>query len=123
MRKLITILFMGSVTFLVHACYYDKEQLLTAPKGGGTAPATCASYSFKNDVSPIIQASCSNSSGCHGSGSSAGPGALVTYSEIRSASSQIQSSVLAGRMPLGSSLSSSQIQIINCWVKNGALNN
>ena len=105
---------------MAHACYYDKEQLLTPPK---TVTATCLNYSFTNDVSPIIQATCSKSTGCHASGSSSGPGALVTYSEISAASLQIQGSVLAGRMPLGSSLTSAQIQIINCWVKSGALNN
>ena len=120
MKKMMTILFIACAIFLAHACYYDKEQLLTPPK---TVTATCPNYSFATDVAPILQASCSNSAGCHGSGSSSGPGALVTYSEVSAAATQVQASVLAGRMPLGSTLTAAQLQIINCWVKNGALNN
>jgi hypothetical protein len=120
MKKLITILLIAGLVFIMHSCYYDKEQLLTPPK---TVNGPCAVYSFTTDVNPIIQSSCSNGSGCHGSGSTNGPGSLVTYTEIRNAVSQIQSSVLAGRMPLDSSLSAAQIKAIDCWVKNGAPNN
>ena len=121
MTKKLSILFLFvGTTYLLNACYYDKEQLLTPPKNTVT---TCLTYSFATQVNPIIQASCSNGVGCHGAGSSNGPGALTTYSQIQAASAQIQSSVTAGRMPLGSSLSSSQLQTINCWISNGALNN
>ncbi|HVM89745.1 MAG TPA: hypothetical protein VMT76_16265 [Puia sp.] len=102
------------------ACYYDKEQLLTPPKTSG---GTCQNYSFSTDVSPLITASCSNGSGCHGSGSTNGPGALTTYDEMKNAASQMQASILAGRMPLGSSLTSAQIQTITCWISNGTPNN
>ena len=118
--KKITIVLCIVIVGVVTGCYNDKEQLLTPPKSGTT---NCPNYSFTNDVSPIIQASCNQGSGCHASGSTNGPGSLVTYAEIKNASAQMQASILAGRMPLGSSLSTTDIQIINCWISNGSLNN
>ena len=118
---LLFLLIVVGLTFL-NACYYDKEQLLTPPKTVGTG-TTCVKDSFAVYINPIIQTSCANGSGCHGAGSSSGPGALTTYSQIQANATAIQGSVSAGRMPLGSSLSATQIQSITCWVNNGALNN
>ena len=115
------ILLLSSLLFF-SACYYDKEQLLTPP-GTGTGTSACQNFAFAANVSPIIMTSCSASSGCHGTGSSSGPGALTTYTEIKNAAAQIQSSIMAGRMPLGSSLSAAQLQTINCWINNGTPNN
>ena len=120
MKKRITLLILAGICAL-NACYYDKEQLLIPPKS--TAGSTCLNYSFTNDVNPLIVSRCNSGSGCHGSGSTSGPGELITFTEIKNASAQIQSSVLAGRMPLGSTLTTAQIQIINCWINNGSLSN
>ena len=120
MRKIIIISIIVISTLPFSACYYDKEQLLLPPKTGTTI---CVNYSFTNDVSPVFQTTCNNGSGCHGSGSSNGPGALVTYAEVKNASVQIKGSVSAGRMPLGSGLTSAQLTTITCWIGNGALNN
>ncbi|HET6768383.1 MAG TPA: hypothetical protein VFH08_13325 [Chitinophagaceae bacterium] len=100
--------------------------------GGGTppppppppSPSSCSSTSakFSADVNPIIQNSCAIS-GCHGNGSGNGPGALVTFEQIRNAASQIKTAVVNRSMPRGGTLSNAQIQIISCWVDNGALNN
>jgi hypothetical protein len=117
MKKILVLLV---TTVGMAGCYYDKENLLTPPK---TAGGTCQNYSFSTTVSPLVVGSCSNGSGCHGTGSTNGPGALTTYDEMKSASSQMQASILAGRMPLGSTLSSSQIQVITCWISNGTPNN
>lgn len=120
MKRISILLGIALAPLLLNSCYYDKEQLLLPPK---TATANCQNYSFTNDVSPLIQTSCNNGTGCHASGSSNGPGSLVTYNEVKNAAAQIQSSIMAGRMPLGSSLTSAQIQLITCWISNGALNN
>ncbi|MBS1665888.1 MAG: hypothetical protein JST58_00775 [Bacteroidetes bacterium] len=119
---LLFLLIVVGLIFL-NACYYDKEQLLTPPKTVGTGSSTCVKDSFAVYINPMIQTSCANGSGCHGAGSSSGPGALTTYSQIKANATAIQASVSAGRMPLGSPLSASQIQSITCWVNNGALNN
>lgn len=120
MKKMIILFACTSCILLINGCYYDKEQLLTPPKTGNSY---CLNYSFTADVSPLIQASCNSGVGCHAAGSTNGPGALVTYTQIKNASAQVQASILAGRMPLGTPMSTTHIQIINCWINNGSLNN
>jgi hypothetical protein len=120
MKKITILLLFAAGLLLINGCYYDKEQLLTPPK---TGTSYCLNYSFAADVSPVIQTSCNTGSGCHATGSTNGPGALVTFTEIKNASTQVQASILAGRMPLGTSMSTTNIQIINCWINNGSLNN
>ena len=77
---------------------------------------------FSNDVLPITSTRCAIS-GCHGSGSSNGPGELITYQQIFNARSNIRSAVVSGLMPQGSSLSDAQISAIVCWIDSGAPNN
>jgi len=95
-------------------------------EGGATLPpSSCASTpaKFSSDVNPIIQGSCASSSGCHGNGSSNGPGALTTFDQIKNAASAIRAAVVSKRMPLSGSLTDAQIQAIACWADNGAINN
>jgi hypothetical protein len=75
------------------------------------------------DVNTIIQSSCTQNSGCHGSGSSRGPGALLTYTQIYNARTSIKSAVASGEMPQGGSLSSDEKNAIICWIENGAQEN
>jgi len=79
--------------------------------------------SFVFDVSPVFQLSCANGSGCHGSGSNNGPGALLTYTQIFNDREEIRSVVASGHMPLNGSLTASQKNTILCWIDNGAQNN
>ncbi len=81
------------------------------------------SLSFTTDVYPIILASCATRSACHGSGSNNGPGPLLTYAQINSSKSDIQSSVASGEMPREGSLSANEKNIIICWITNGASDN
>lgn len=94
---------------------------------GGSGPVTLdcntvTAKAFAADVSPIIQANCTGS-GCHGVGSTSGPGALTTYSQIFNARSNIRAAVSSGVMPQGSSLPASQKNSILCWIDSGAPNN
>ena len=97
----------------------------TVPPPPSPPATSCASVpaKFSTDVSEIIQSSCAFTSGCHGNGSRNGPGALTTFNQIKNAAAIIKSEVVSKRMPLGGSLTNSQIQSISCWVDNGALNN
>ncbi len=88
----------------------------------GTADCSGAAKSFATDVNPIIQTSCATNSGCHGSGSTNGPGELRSYSQIFGARSAIRAAVISGRMPQNGSLTTAQKNSISCWIDNGAPN-
>ncbi|HRV85454.1 MAG TPA: hypothetical protein P5275_11350 [Saprospiraceae bacterium] len=90
-----------------------------------TASIVCdgSAPSFASDVQPIIQASCALS-GCHGSGSRNGD--FTSYSGLYGdlVNGQFNREVLVNRtMPEGSSLSTSQLQTLQCWYDNGYENN
>ena len=74
---------------------------------------------YQNNVAPLVLSAC-GSSGCHVAGSSKGPGALVTYAQLKAASASVRSSVVSGRMPEGSTLTNDQKNTIVCWIDAGA---
>ena len=89
-----------------------------------TSAITCSGTAVTfTEANSVIQSSCTLNSGCHGSGSSRGPGPLLTYSQISNARNQIKTAVANGSMPEGSRLSTDQKSTIICWIENGASNN
>lgn len=102
------------ITFL-NACKKNSE----------IDPVDCSgpAKSFITDVNPIIQSTCATDSDCHGTGSNSGPGALLNYSQIFNAHSDIRSAILSGTMPKGGHLSATNRNAIICWVDSGAQNN
>src|SRR4051812_4377257 len=70
------------------------------------APTDCSGIDsrFAARVLPIIQASCATNIGCHGNGSTNGPGVLASYSQISNAASSIKAAVSSGEMPRGGTL-------------------
>ena len=122
------VIVMAIIMMTIIACSKSTETDAgsnTVPPPPSPTATSCASApaKFSSDVSAIIQSSCAISSGCHGNGSTNGPGALTTFNQIKNAATFIKSEVVSKRMPLGGSLTNSQIQSISCWVDNGALNN
>jgi hypothetical protein len=101
--------------------------LFSCTKSVNTATTTvdCSgpAKSFNADIKPIAQNSCSMDSDCHGSGSTSGPGELLTYSQIFNARTAIRSAVASGVMPKDATLSASDKNAILCWIDNGAANN
>lgn len=75
--------------------------------------------SFENSVKSIIQNSCAVS-GCHNG--SVSPD-LRSFSNIQSRANAIKSRTANGSMPRGSTLSQEQIDLIACWVNDGAQDN
>ena len=75
------------------------------------------------EVNSIIQSSCAKNSTCHGTGSTHGPGSLLTYAQIYNARNEISRAVANGSMPQDRTLSSNQKNAILCWIENGASNN
>ena len=106
----------GIVICLVQACKKNNESNFSVDCGGTTK-------SFAANVMPIVQASCSFDSDCHGSGSPSGPGPLLDYTEIFNARSVIRSAIVNGDMPKGATLTSAEKNAIACWIDNGAPNN
>jgi len=109
-------LLIASVFAVLYACSKSTDTATTVDCSG-------TAKSFSTDVNPIIQATCTTNSGCHGSGSNNGPGELLTYSEIFSSRSSIRSAVASGSMPKTGSLTTAQKNAIICWIDNGAPNN
>ena len=121
-KTLITLILV--IVALAIAC--SKETASTGTNGQPDPqqdPCTGISAQFTQDILPLIQTKCATSSGCHGTGSFNGPGALTSFQQIRDNSSRILNAVNSGRMPLNGSLSSTQLKQINCWVNSGTLNN
>lgn len=117
MIKKIAILFAGT-WILVSSCHNDKEELLNP--GGINCVGVNARFAV--DVNPIIQSRCATA-GCHAAGSTNGPGPLTTYDQIRDAANRIKPAVVSRIMPKGSTLSTEEIKLINCWIESGAPNN
>ena len=108
------------VVCLVVACTKRHDDTIgTSGSGNCSGPAK----SFAADVNPIIQSSCAGSAFCHGSGSTAGPGPLLTYTQVFNARSSVRSAVSSGRMPPNGGLSATQKNSIMCWIDDGAPNN
>jgi hypothetical protein len=114
MIKKISGFLIGSM-LLFYGCYNNKEELLYGPVCEGPTP------SFETDVNTIIQSSCAAT--CHSARSTAGPGPLTTYSQIKNAAERIKAAVVSGSMPKNGSLTREQIRAISCWVDGGAPNN
>lgn len=123
MRRLVnTILFalvLVLVQWTVQACYYDIESVLyhQVPVNCGTVSAK-----FSVDVQPIINTHCATSN-CHNSTGS-GNTVLQTYDQIKGKLDRINQRVMVDKtMPPNGKLTTSELNILKCWIEGGALNN
>jgi hypothetical protein len=103
---------------LAIACKKDSEN----DSPSGTVDCGTITTTFSGTVSPLMATSCAKS-GCHASGSSNGPGALTTYTQIFNARAQIRAAVASGLMPQDATFTAQQKAIITCWIDAGAPNN
>lgn len=116
MKPLLLIIMVAAIVFV--GCKKSRDSSSVASDVCGSTPKT-----FSGDVSPIIQSSCATGSGCHGAGSSNGPGALTSYAQVFAARTAISSAVSSGLMPKNAPLGTVQKNAIICWINNGAPNN
>lgn len=125
MKRLFLLLTFGVVmSAVLNSCYYDKEEELY-PNSFGNCDTTDTKYSTA--VKKILDANCMGSA-CHSTGqlsydfsSHAGVAQAANSGKLVSAIKQDGS---ASNMPKGGGkLSDCNIQIIESWVKKGALNN
>ncbi|MBL7872689.1 MAG: hypothetical protein JNM78_13820 [Cyclobacteriaceae bacterium] len=77
--------------------------------------------SFLNDIKPIFTANCTLS-GCHDAGT--GSRDWTTFSNVKNKAEQIKARTANKSMPIGGlTLTQEQINLIACWVDDGAINN
>ena len=77
--------------------------------------------SYQSDIKPIIMNSCAVT-GCH-DGSQPARANFNNFSEVQANASLIKSKTQNGSMPKTGSLTQAQIDLIACWVDDGALDN
>lgn len=98
--------------FTFISCEYNVEEIQE------TVIENCIEeISFINTIKPIIDTNCLE---CHNG--SQFPD-LRTYQGISTNSERVKNETTARRMPLGSTLTTEEIEAIFCWVESGALNN
>lgn len=115
-RRRIGLVMMAAMVFVFGCGSENDTEKETAISCSGV------SLSYTSDAAPVILASCAKS-GCHGSGSTNGPGALLTYSEVFRSRNEIYDAVQNGSMPRDTPLSTNEKSIILCWIENGASDN
>ena len=96
------------------ACEYENEQELF-----GNEPCATAVV-FTNQVQPIIQANCAVS-GCHISGGM--PPELTSYEKVKARAQDVRNLTHSRQMPppySSRALTTEEIALIDCWVKQGA---
>ena len=84
-------------------------------------PRGITGVSYKNDIKPILDASC-NLSGCHNAGT--GTRDWTTYEKVNSNAGNIKARTANKSMPIGGlTLTQTEIDKIACWVDDGSANN
>ncbi len=106
---------------LAGGCKYDKGELLNPPSSG---PVNCATSvaKFRADIMPLITSKCATPY-CHNTDASGGI-VLQNYAEISAAKVRIyERAVVEKSMPLNFPLQSAEINLLKCWIDNGAKDN
>lgn len=99
------------------SCQSNNDPIATP-----TPSCSNTTVSFATDIKPIIETSCLiNNSQCHGKNLSIPNWA--NFSEVQAKAALIKTKTGNRSMPKIGSLSQAQIDLIACWVDNGAQNN
>jgi uncharacterized membrane protein len=107
------------IQLCVQSCYYDHEQDLYHIR---VVDCNTVNAKFAANVMPIISSYCATPS-CHNS-TGVGGVVLQTYDQVKSKIDRINQRVLIDRtMPPNGALTTSEPNIIQCWINGGALNN
>ena len=115
---------------LISSCSKDEDIANDPDNSSPTEIDTCMEIdpSFKDDIKPIIDASCAIE-GCHVSGGQ-GNGVFDSYDVVKSKvdnESLLNRAVTNANMPPSSSVgpkpTAAQRNLIKCWIEGGASNN
>lgn len=116
--KKVVLLIMGCLFTSFAGCEYKNEEDLFGEK-----EACREAVSFAAEIEPLIQANCALS-GCHATGGVFPE--LSTFEKIKASAADVKQVTQSLQMPppsSGKSLNQQQIDLIACWVGQGALNN
>jgi hypothetical protein len=140
-------LFLVVVAIVLFSCSKNDAPTNPGGGGGGGGGGTDTTKKFSTNVYPILSSSCAS---CHQSGNQGAPiwfssSATTTRSNLLDVATvgpcqgqalvipndaansvlikRLQGSSCGNQMPLGGSLSSANITIIQTWINQGALNN
>ncbi len=117
----ITLLLIFFSIAILNSCYYDKAELLY-PGSNQTVDCTTVQAKFSTEVLPLVTSKCAIAT-CHNSTASGGI-ILQNYAQIYAAKIRIYTrGVTEKSMPPTGALLPSEINIIQCWIDGGALNN
>ena len=102
------------------ACSDDEEPMMNMNNNNECSEQ----ISYSSDVAPIVNRACALS-GCHVDGFASGD--FTTFSAFQSRASRVVGRITTGTMPPsnspGPSLTDAQIETIECWVDQGAMDN
>ncbi len=105
------------ILVVLSTVFFSCENNVEEESGiGGNEPCD-PDISFIASIKPIIDTNCIS---CHGGNQAPD---LRTYEGISNNAARVKTQVVSRRMPLGGSLTSDEIELIRCWIENGALNN
>lgn len=121
--KNLTIPVLVLITLAMSSCYYDNEEELYAEY---YASQTCdtVSVSYNDMIRPIIESTC-NTTGCHVAGGT-GNGIFTNYAGLKAKvdnGSVYDRVVVQRNMPPNTRLNDCQINLIDAWINQGALEN
>ncbi len=115
--KIKNILVLLVLSIVLFSCETNVEEE-TGINPDPTSPVICdPDISFVASIKPIIDNNCIS---CHGGNQAPN---LRTYEGISNNADRVRTQVVSRRMPLGGSLTNEEIELIRCWIENGALNN
>lgn len=105
-----------------------KEKAAEEPQTQTPTASTCDSISFTNDVMPILASYNCGANGCHSTSSAQKGIRLTNYTEVNAVNTtQLLGAIKQQNgytpMPSGGSLTSTEINKIECWINQGKLNN
>lgn len=101
---------------LLAGCEYENEEALF-----GDAEKCTSSVLFEGDIRAILQTNCTLA-GCHAAGGT--PPELTTFERAHASAADILHLTQSRQMPppsSGISLSEEEIDMIACWVEQGAM--
>lgn len=87
---------------------------------GVAIPKGKTSVTWSSDIKPIIETRCAKAT-CHVAGT--GRADLSKFDNVKQLATEIKARTQNGSMPFDAPMSADQIQLIACWVDDGALDN